>query len=272
MSRALPVEHLRLDRRVAHTAFTGFSSAEWPPPECGELRFVDRSGLTSQAHDSGEALSAKSKGYSAWPPGTFDDRVLLTDKHAWAYQRVPSVSYEFTTPDEFKGVDIRLQRGLEARKTVLAPPSTAHRLAAALTTCGTPPSACGSTPACPQPRSPAVRGTASPSCSTSTRTASTGRLMPPTSGPPTPSAYRMPGKTRVRRVTATPSRHPEMAAQGKDPGRMVGVTTRIGPSVAHTAPEIRRRRTNSGRPGPAICLGRLPRWSAADDSAWTDGP
>jgi AAA-like domain len=30
----------------------------------------------------------------------FDDRVLLTDTHAWAYYRMPSVSYEFTTPEE----------------------------------------------------------------------------------------------------------------------------------------------------------------------------
>ena len=30
----------------------------------------------------------------------FDDRVLLTDTHAWAYYRIPAVSYEFTTPEE----------------------------------------------------------------------------------------------------------------------------------------------------------------------------
>ena len=30
----------------------------------------------------------------------FDDRILLTDTHAWAYYRIPSVSYEFTTPEE----------------------------------------------------------------------------------------------------------------------------------------------------------------------------
>ncbi|MBV9095477.1 MAG: ATP-binding protein [Streptosporangiaceae bacterium] len=30
----------------------------------------------------------------------FDDRILLTDAHAWAYYRVPAVSYEFTTPEE----------------------------------------------------------------------------------------------------------------------------------------------------------------------------
>jgi len=30
----------------------------------------------------------------------FDDRILLTDTHAWAYYRVPTVSYEFTTAVE----------------------------------------------------------------------------------------------------------------------------------------------------------------------------
>ena len=30
----------------------------------------------------------------------FDDRILLTDTHAWAYYRLPSVSYEFTTAEE----------------------------------------------------------------------------------------------------------------------------------------------------------------------------
>ena len=30
----------------------------------------------------------------------FDDRILLTDNHAWAYYRIPSVSWEFTTPEE----------------------------------------------------------------------------------------------------------------------------------------------------------------------------
>jgi hypothetical protein len=45
-------------------------------------------------------VSAKSKGRSRLAIRYFDDRVLLTDMHAWAYYRVPSVSYEFTTPDE----------------------------------------------------------------------------------------------------------------------------------------------------------------------------
>ena len=45
-------------------------------------------------------MSGKSKGRSRLAIRYFDDRVLLTDTHAWAYYRVPSVSYEFTTPEE----------------------------------------------------------------------------------------------------------------------------------------------------------------------------
>jgi hypothetical protein len=45
-------------------------------------------------------VSKKSKGRSRLAIRYFDDRVLLTDTHAWAYYRVPSVSYEFTTPEE----------------------------------------------------------------------------------------------------------------------------------------------------------------------------
>ena len=42
--------------------------------------------------------SRGSRGRSRLAIRYFDDRVLLTDTHAWAYYRVPSVSYEFTTP------------------------------------------------------------------------------------------------------------------------------------------------------------------------------
>jgi len=55
-------------------------------------------------------VSAKSKGRSRLAIRYFDDRVLLTDMHAWAYYRVPSVSYEFTTPDEREAF-LQLQNG-----------------------------------------------------------------------------------------------------------------------------------------------------------------
>src|SRR5256886_12417302 len=44
----------------------------------------------------------------------FDDRVLLTDTHAWAYYRVPSVSYEFTTPEEREALATNITVALAA--------------------------------------------------------------------------------------------------------------------------------------------------------------
>jgi RecA/RadA recombinase len=45
-------------------------------------------------------VSTKTKGRNRLSIRYFDDRILLTDASAWAYYRVPSVSYEFTTPEE----------------------------------------------------------------------------------------------------------------------------------------------------------------------------
>jgi hypothetical protein len=42
-------------------------------------------------------LTARTAGRSRLAVRYFDDRILLTDTHAWAYYRVPTVSYEFTT-------------------------------------------------------------------------------------------------------------------------------------------------------------------------------
>jgi hypothetical protein len=44
----------------------------------------------------------------------FDDRILLTDTHAWAYYRVPSVSYEFTTSEEREALATNLTVALAA--------------------------------------------------------------------------------------------------------------------------------------------------------------
>jgi RecA/RadA recombinase len=44
----------------------------------------------------------------------FDDRILLTDTHAWAYYRVPSVSYEFTTPEERESLATNITVALAA--------------------------------------------------------------------------------------------------------------------------------------------------------------
>ncbi|HEX8006556.1 MAG TPA: ATP-binding protein [Trebonia sp.] len=59
-------------------------------------------------------MSAKSKGRSRLAIRYFDDRVLLTDAHAWAYYRVPSVSYEFTTPEEREALATNITVALAA--------------------------------------------------------------------------------------------------------------------------------------------------------------
>jgi RecA/RadA recombinase len=45
-------------------------------------------------------LTSRTKSSSRLDIRYFDDRILLTDTHAWAYFRLPSISYEFTTPEE----------------------------------------------------------------------------------------------------------------------------------------------------------------------------
>jgi AAA-like domain len=44
----------------------------------------------------------------------FDDRILLTETHAWAYYRLPTVSYEFTTPDEREALATNITVALAA--------------------------------------------------------------------------------------------------------------------------------------------------------------
>jgi hypothetical protein len=44
----------------------------------------------------------------------FDDRILLTESHAWAYFRVPTTSYEFTTPAEREALAINITVALAA--------------------------------------------------------------------------------------------------------------------------------------------------------------
>jgi hypothetical protein len=55
-----------------------------------------------------------SRGRSRMAIRYFDDRVLLTDTHAWAYYRVPSVSYEFTTPEEREALATNITVALAA--------------------------------------------------------------------------------------------------------------------------------------------------------------
>jgi hypothetical protein len=45
-------------------------------------------------------VSPRTKGRSRLTVRYFDDRILLTETHAWAYYRLPTESYEFITPQE----------------------------------------------------------------------------------------------------------------------------------------------------------------------------
>jgi len=58
--------------------------------------------------------SKGSRGRSRLSIRYFDDRILLTDTHAWAYYRLPSVSYEFTTPEEREALATNITVALAA--------------------------------------------------------------------------------------------------------------------------------------------------------------
>ncbi|MDF2711295.1 MAG: ATPase, partial [Nonomuraea muscovyensis] len=45
-------------------------------------------------------MSRASRAHQRLAVRYFDDRILLTDTSAWAYFRLPTVSYEFVTPEE----------------------------------------------------------------------------------------------------------------------------------------------------------------------------
>ena len=58
--------------------------------------------------------SRRSRGRTRLAIRYFDDRVLLTDTHAWAYYRIPSVSYEFTTGEEREALATNITVALAA--------------------------------------------------------------------------------------------------------------------------------------------------------------
>jgi AAA-like domain len=59
-------------------------------------------------------VSTSSKGRARLGIRYFDDRILLTESHAWAYYRIPSVSYEFTTPEEREALATNITVALAA--------------------------------------------------------------------------------------------------------------------------------------------------------------
>src|SRR5260221_2499400 len=54
-------------------------------------------GTRAGARQAGRVMSARGAKRSRLSVRYFDDRILLTETHAWAYFRVPTISYEFMT-------------------------------------------------------------------------------------------------------------------------------------------------------------------------------
>jgi hypothetical protein len=59
-------------------------------------------------------VSAPKAGRNRLAVRYFDDRILLSETHAWAYFRLPTVSYEFTTPHEREALAINLTVAMAA--------------------------------------------------------------------------------------------------------------------------------------------------------------
>jgi hypothetical protein len=59
-------------------------------------------------------VSSRTTGRSRAAVRYFDDRVLLTETHAWAYYRLPTVSYEFTTPADREALATNITVALAA--------------------------------------------------------------------------------------------------------------------------------------------------------------
>jgi hypothetical protein len=59
-------------------------------------------------------VSARTLGRTRMSVRYFDDRIVLTDTHAWAYYRLPTVSYEFTTPTERESLAMSITVALAA--------------------------------------------------------------------------------------------------------------------------------------------------------------
>ena len=68
-------------------------------------------------------MSGRTRGRSRLSVRYFDDRVLLSESHAWAYYRLPTHPYEFTTPLEREAVAINATVALAA---IRLPDTEAH--------------------------------------------------------------------------------------------------------------------------------------------------
>jgi AAA-like domain len=68
-------------------------------------------------------MSGRTRGRSRLSVRYFDDRILLTETHAWAYYRLPTHAYEFTTPLEREALAINSTVALAA---IRLPDTEAH--------------------------------------------------------------------------------------------------------------------------------------------------
>jgi len=68
-------------------------------------------------------MSGRTRGRSRLSVRYFDDRILLSESHAWAYYRLPTHPYEFTTPLEREAVAINATVALAA---IRLPDTEAH--------------------------------------------------------------------------------------------------------------------------------------------------
>ena len=59
-------------------------------------------------------MSGRTRGRSRLSVRYFDDRILLTESHAWAYYRLPTHAYEFTTPPEREAMAVNITVALAA--------------------------------------------------------------------------------------------------------------------------------------------------------------
>src|SRR5215813_12307463 len=91
----------------------GCWSPRWPPARSG-------GGWPDEA---GGQMSGRTRGRSRLSVRYFDDRILLTETHAWAYYRMPTHAYEFTTPLEREALAVNNTVALAA---IRLPDTEAH--------------------------------------------------------------------------------------------------------------------------------------------------
>ena len=89
----------------------------------GAGRGAGRRAGRQPAAAAGGQMSGRTRGRSRLSVRYFDDRILLTETHAWAYYRLPTQPYEFTTPLEREALATNITVALAA---IRMPDAEAH--------------------------------------------------------------------------------------------------------------------------------------------------